>query len=50
VLHDIQTDFDEILQPVLVALEDIEPSLEAPYAAEKALNALAKKQSRGRAL
>jgi len=43
VLHDIEkAGLDEILQPVLAALEDIEPSVEVPYAAEKALEALAK--------
>jgi HEAT repeat protein len=44
VLHDVdKEDFDEILQPVLAALEGFEPSVEVPYAAEKALKALAKK-------
>jgi HEAT repeat protein len=44
VLHDIEkARLEEILQPVLAALEDVEPSLEVSYAAEKALEALAKK-------
>jgi len=44
VLHDVdKEDFNEILQPVLAALEGFEPSVEVPYAAEKALKALAKK-------
>jgi HEAT repeat protein len=42
VLHDIEKGrLDEALQPVLRALEDVEPSVEVPYAAEKALEALA---------
>jgi HEAT repeat protein len=44
VLHDIEKGrLDQLLQPVLVALEDVEPSVEVPYAAEKALDALANK-------
>jgi HEAT repeat protein len=43
VFHDLvrgNPDLRKILQPVLAALEDIEPSLEAPIAAEAALNKL----------
>jgi HEAT repeat protein len=43
VLHDLargRPDLRDILQPVLAALEDIEPSLEVPVAAEIALNKL----------
>jgi HEAT repeat protein len=43
VLHDLArrgSDLNDILQPVLAALEDIEPSLEVPLAAEAALNKL----------
>jgi HEAT repeat protein len=44
VLHDIEeTGLGEILKPVLAALEDIEPSVEVPFAAKKALEALARK-------
>ena len=44
VFHDIEkARFEKIVQPVLAALEDVEPSLEVSYAAEKALEALAKK-------
>jgi HEAT repeat protein len=43
VLHDIEKGhLNQVLQPVLVALEDVVPSVEVPYAAEKALEALAK--------
>jgi len=43
VLHDVDNgDLTEILQPVIVALEDFEPSLEAPLAAKIALKTLAK--------
>lgn len=41
VLHDLaRGDLREVLQPVLAALQGIEPSLEAPLAAETALDAL----------
>jgi HEAT repeat protein len=51
VLHDVdKEDINEILQPVLVTLEGFEPSVEAPLAAQTALQALAKEQSRRRAL
>ena len=41
VLHDLaRGKLDEVLQPVLAALEDIEPSVEVSFAAEKALDAL----------
>jgi HEAT repeat protein len=44
VFHDIEkARFEKIVQPVLAALEDVEPSLEVSYTAEKALEALAKK-------
>jgi HEAT repeat protein len=44
VFHDIEKErFEKMVQPVLAALEDVEPSLEVSYAAEKALEALAKK-------
>ena len=43
VLHDIEkARLEEILQPVLAALEDVEPSLEVPLAANTALKALTK--------
>jgi HEAT repeat protein len=43
VLHDINKEhMYKVLKPVLVALEDVEPALEAAYAAENALNELAK--------
>jgi HEAT repeat protein len=43
IFHDLvkgRPDLKDVLQPVLAALEDIEPSLEAPIAAEAALNNL----------
>jgi HEAT repeat protein len=43
VLHDLVrggSELRDVLQPVLAALEDIEPSLEVPVAAETALNKL----------
>jgi HEAT repeat protein len=41
VLHDLaKGKLDEVLQPVLAALEDIEPSVEVSFAAERALDAL----------
>lgn len=44
VLYDLNKgDLAEILQPVIAALEGFEPSLEAPLAAEKALETLTKK-------
>jgi HEAT repeat protein len=44
VLHDINSGkIRKVLQPVLVALEGPEPSLEAPLAAQAALDALIKK-------
>ncbi len=43
VLHDINKEgIEEILRPVMTALEDVEPSLAVPIAAEKALDELAK--------
>jgi HEAT repeat protein len=43
VLHDVdKEDINEILQPVLAALESFEPSVEAPLATEIALKALEK--------
>jgi HEAT repeat protein len=43
VLHELKRGrLGQVLQPVLVALEDMEPAVEIPYAAEKALEALAK--------
>ncbi len=51
VLHDVNKgDLTEILQPVIVALEGFEPSVEAPLAVQTALKALAKERSRRRAL
>ena len=44
VLHDMNTGkITEVLRPVLVALEGLEPSLEVPLAAQAALDALIKK-------
>jgi len=41
VFHDLSSlDLREILQPLLAALEDIEPSLVVPFAAKKALDVL----------
>jgi len=41
VLHDIRKEgIEEILQPVMIALEDVEPSLGVPLAARKALDEL----------
>lgn len=41
ILHDMNRgDLDEFLRPVMIALEDIEPSMEVPLAAKKALDAL----------
>ena len=43
VFHDLvkgSPDLKDILQPVLATLEDVEPSLEVPFAAEAALNKL----------
>jgi len=43
VLHDVvKGDLTELLQPVIIALEGFEPSLEAPLAAETALKTLIK--------
>jgi HEAT repeat protein len=43
VLHDVEKeDINEILQPVLAALEGFEPSVEAPLAVKIALKALTK--------
>jgi HEAT repeat protein len=42
VLHDLaKGNLKDLLQPVVAALEDVEPSLEVPVAAETALHALA---------
>jgi HEAT repeat protein len=42
VLHDMNRgDLDEALRPVMSALEDVEPSVEVPVAARKALDTLA---------
>jgi HEAT repeat protein len=43
VFHDLvkgRPDLKDVLQPVLATLEDVEPSLEVPFAAETALNKL----------
>ena len=43
VFHDLvkgRPDLKDLLQPVLATLEDVEPSLEVPFAAETALNKL----------
>jgi HEAT repeat protein len=43
VFHDLargRPDFSNILQPVLKALEDVEPAIEVPFAAKDALNKL----------
>jgi HEAT repeat protein len=43
VFHDLvkgKPDLKDILQPVLATLDDVEPSLEVPFAAETALNKL----------
>lgn len=41
VFHDLkQTDLKAVLQPVLIALEDIEPTIEVPIAARKVLDAM----------
>jgi HEAT repeat protein len=43
VFHDLvkgRLDLKDLLQPVLATLEDVEPSLEVPFAAETALNKL----------
>lgn len=51
VLHDLDKgDLTEILQPVITALESFEPSVEAPLAVRTALKALAKEQSKRKAL
>jgi len=47
VFHDLargKSDLSGVLQPVLAALEDIEPVLEVPLAAKEALNKLARKK------
>jgi HEAT repeat protein len=47
VFHDLargKSDLRGVLQPVLAALEDIEPVLEVPLAAKEALNKLARKK------
>lgn len=42
VLHDLAAgELAEVVRPVLAALEDVEPSIEVPFAAETALAALA---------
>ncbi len=42
VLHDMDRgDLDEVLRPVMSALEDVEPYIEVPVAARKALDMLA---------
>jgi HEAT repeat protein len=44
VLHDMNRgDLDEVLQPVMNALEDVEPYIEVPVSARKALDMLASK-------
>jgi hypothetical protein len=49
VLHDVEKgDLAEILQPVIVALEGFEPSVEVPLAVQTALRTLVKKQSKRR--
>ena len=41
VLHDLSRgELKEVLRPVLAALEDVEPSLEVPFAAKSAVDAL----------
>ena len=41
VLHGLSRgDLEEMLRPVLAALEDVEPSIEVPFAAESAVDAL----------
>jgi hypothetical protein len=41
VLHDIdKQNIDEIVQPVIKALEDVEPSVEVPWAAKNAIESL----------
>lgn len=43
VFHDLtrgSPDFNDILQPVLAALEDVEPAIQVPFAAKDALNKL----------
>jgi HEAT repeat protein len=43
VLHDLaRGDLEDVLSPVLAALEDIEPTIEVPWAARAALDALEK--------
>jgi hypothetical protein len=47
VFHDLAqggSDLRDVLQPVLAALEDIEPVVEVPLAAKGALNKLARKK------
>jgi HEAT repeat protein len=47
VLHDVNKgDLTEIIQPVIAALEGFEPSVDAPLAVEKALEALTKSRAR----
>jgi hypothetical protein len=47
VLHDVNKgDLSKILQPVIIALEGFEPSVEAPMAIETALEALTKGRAR----
>lgn len=47
VLHDISRgELKEIVRPVLAALEDIQPSLEVPFAAKTVLNVLIEAESR----
>ncbi len=49
VLHDLaRGNVEKVARPVLTALEDVEPSLEVPWAAETALDALAKVSLAGR--
>ncbi len=49
VLRDLaRGNLEKVVRPVLTALEDIEPSLEVPWAAEAALDAMAKVSLRGR--
>lgn len=47
VLHDVsEGGLKEILRPVLAALDDIEPSVEVPFAAKTVLNVLIEAESR----
>lgn len=44
ILHDMDRgDWEEILKPVINALEDVEPSLEVPLVAKRVLDAIAEK-------